>query len=143
MNLIFQKAQSSDIEQIYAFNKELIDTYEDTEAIDYDKVMVWVRKKICKYINDYTCALIDKQTVAYYHFYESDGAMEIDDLYVFPKYRNKGIGTAIIRRCCEQSSLPVFLYVFKKNIHAISLYERMGFMITQQVGDTRYIMKKG
>ena len=46
MELRFAPAQECDIERIYASNKELIDTYEVVENIDYEKVLQWVLKKI-------------------------------------------------------------------------------------------------
>ena len=42
MQLEFTSAQECDIEKIYELNKELIDTYEDIENIEYDKVLKWV-----------------------------------------------------------------------------------------------------
>ena len=56
--------------------------------------------------------------------------MELDDLYVLSEYRGQGVGTAIIQKCCCETELPVFLYVFKENNPAVSLYEKMGFRIT-------------
>ena len=68
--------------------------------------------------------------------------MELDDLYVLPEYRRRGIGTMIIEKCCSESDLPIFLYVFSGNTGAVSLYQRLGFRITESVGGTRYIMQR-
>ena len=37
---------------------------------------------------------------------------------------------------------PVTLYVFIKNEKAVSLYERLGFVIVETIKDSRYIMKR-
>lgn len=68
--------------------------------------------------------------------------MEMDDLYVFEGYRNLGIGTTVLNNCFEETDLPIFLYVFKKNIKAIKLYSLLGFRVIEVCGNTRYIMQK-
>ncbi|MGM9618552.1 MAG: GNAT family N-acetyltransferase [Oscillospiraceae bacterium] len=142
MTLTYAPAQEADIEAIFAFNKEQIDRYEDTAAIDYEKVLGWVRRKLRQHISEYMCIRVDGETAGYYHFHMAEGKMELDDLYLFPEWRGKGIGTAVIEKCCAQARGPVFLYVFKKNCRAVALYEKMGFRVTREAGGTRYIMER-
>lgn len=68
--------------------------------------------------------------------------MELDDLYIIPELRSKGIGTAIVKKCFEESDGTIFLYVFAKNVRAIALYEKLGFKIVKNIRDTRYIMER-
>lgn len=142
MELQFASAKECDIKRIYASNKELIEAYEDVENIDYDKVLQWVLKKIKTRIDEYVAVFLDGRKVGYYHFYPSEGKMELDDLYIFPEFRSKGIGSAIIQKCMEESDSTIFLYVFAKNVHAIALYEKLGFKIVKNIRDTRYIMER-
>ena len=142
MELQFASAKECDIERIYDSNKELIEAYEDVENIDYDKVLQWVLKKIKTRIDEYVAVFLDGRKVGYYHFYPSEGKMELDDLYIFPEFRSKGIGSAIIQKCMEESDSTIFLYVFAKNVHAIALYEKLGFKIVKNIRDTRYIMER-
>lgn len=141
MMITFKKAATEDIDVIYELCAALIHDYEQLDSIDYPKVRKWVRKKIENQIDEYTAIYSSGQKAGYYHFYKNaDGQFEIDDLYVFPKFQNKGIGSAVVRKCCESVNAPVMLYVFAKNKRAISLYERLGFEIVQKVGSSRYIM---
>ena len=142
MELRFATATECDIEKIYESNKELIDAYEDVENIDYDKVLKWVYKKIETNIDEYIAVFLDGKKAGYYHFYPSEGKMELDDLYIFPEFRSKGIGSAVIQKCIEESDSSIFLYVFAKNVRAIALYEKLGFKIVKNIKDTRYIMEK-
>ena len=142
MELRFAPAEEYDIERIYASNKELIDTYEDIENIDYEKVLQWVLKKIETNIEEYVAVFLDGKKAGYYHFYPSEGKKELDDLYIFPEFRSKGIGTKIIQKCIEESDGTIFLYVFAKNVRAIVLYEKLGFKIVKNIRDTRYIMER-
>ena len=147
MLLTYQPADASDLDTLFSFNKELIDQYEDLSQIPYQKVLAWVRQKLEQQIQEYTCILADGQKAGYYHFSPMDSdTMELDDLYLFPSFRGHGIGTAVIQKCCAETSQPILLYVFQKNTRAIALYQRMGFQIqctTQNVSRTRYIMRRG
>lgn len=147
MLLTYQPADASDLDALFAFNKELIDQYEDLSQIPYQKVLAWVRQKLEQQIQEYTCIFADGQKAGYYHFSPMDSdTMELDDLYLFPAFRGHGIGTAVIQKCCAETSQPILLYVFQKNTGAIALYQRMGFQIqctTQNVSSTRYIMRRG
>ena len=139
MNLTYLPAEKEDILPIFRQAKQLIDSYEDLTSIDYDKVMAWMERKITDSIGEYTCVWQDGQKAAYYHLCE-DG--ELDDVYVLPQYRGKGIGSAIVRRCIDQSEAPLYLYVFSRNTDAIRLYARFGFEKDQTVSKTRLILRR-
>ncbi len=139
MNLTFGNASESDIPVIFNQAKNLIDAYEDIGAIDYHKVLAWVRRKIETKISEYRCVIADGETCAFWRLCE-DG--EVDDLYVLPGFRNRGIGSEILRKCMEDSPKPLWLYVFSRNTRAISFYERHGFSTCRIVGPTRLIMER-
>lgn len=82
---------------------------------------------------------------------EADGAavgrlIETDeirlvDIAVLPEFRNRGIGSFVLRRLFEEAknkTKPVNLQVLKTNIPAIRLYERFGFEKTGE--DQLYLM---
>ena len=73
----------------------------------------------------------DKTIFLYFH-----------DLKVLPKYQNQGIGSVILEKCCSETDMPIYLYVFTRNTRAISLYERFGFKVIEKVKDTRLIMQR-
>ena len=144
MILQYTAAESADIEIIFSQLKALIDAYENLEAISYEKVLSWCRRQIEQHIDQYTCVLADGEKAGWYCFSPSDdGRMELDNFYVLPKYRNQGVGTAVLNRIIAETDKPIFLYVFTKNTRAIALYERTGFRVTEQVGTTRCIMQRG
>ena len=143
MNITYENAGTSDIEPIYALCRGLILDYEDLGSIDLDRVLKWVRRKLEDSIGEYTLIRIDGEKAGYYHFFtNADGEYELDDLYIFPEYRNQGIGTAVVQRCCAAVDRPVTLYVFVRNERAVALYRRLGFEITRDLG-SRYIMSRG
>ena len=140
MELTFAPASAQDADSIFALSKQLIDDYEILETIPYDKVMAWVRRKIDTHISEYSCVFLEGQKAGYFRFHPNEGGMELDDLYILPAFRNRGIGTAIIRKCCTETHLPVMLYVFTRNTGALALYRRLGFRVTREIGESRCIM---
>lgn len=141
MNMLsYLPATESDIPVIFGLAKGLIDDYEDKTSIPYEEVLDWMRRKISKQIDRYTCVYKDGEKAGYFCLTDGEEKAELDDLYVLEPFRNRGIGTCIIRHCQETAGKPIFLYVFVKNIRAAALYERLGFSVTEQVSPTRNIM---
>lgn len=142
MKLEYRAAEKADAEQIFQMSRENIDQYEDIKAIDYEKVLAWVRRKIENHIGEYVCILCDAENAGYYRMHLENEKMELDDLYLLPAFQNRGIGTAAITKCLAKTEKPVFLYVFTRNVRAMALYRRLGFQVTEQVGKTRCIMER-
>lgn len=142
LTLQYCPAEAEDVSTIFNQCEMLIRTYEDTDAIDLPKVLTWVENKIRANIHQYVCVKLNGCKVAYYRLDRSGAEMELDDFYVLPEFRGRGIGTQILRKCIENVDLPIYLYVFKKNTGAIRLYERLGFSVSESVGQTRLIMRR-
>ena len=141
MELTYSPARPEDAPVIFGFAKELIETYETDPDLDLAMALDWTKRKIEKRIGEYTRVLADGEVAAFYRFVPDGERMELDDLYVLPAFRNKGIGTAILRRCVGEGR-PVFFYVFTKNTRAIALYQREGFRKAEDVSPTRMIMAR-
>lgn len=140
MDLSFQNARPEDMDILFRFNKELIDRYEDVRSIPYEQVLSWVRQKLEENIGSYTRVYANGHHAGFYRFIPNGERMELDDLYIFPEFQNRGIGTGILEKCCRETNRPVMLYVFCRNTGAVKLYRRMGFEIRETIKNTRYIM---
>lgn len=139
--LTYQKAEPEDIGTLFLLNKQLIEEFEDLASIDYDKVLRWVRRNLEQNLSFFTRIYWDGKLAGYYCLLPNDGKMELDSLFVLSPFRGRGIGTAVLKKCQAETPLPIFLYVFRRNIQALSLYERLGFQTVKEVGSTRYIME--
>ena len=141
MELVQKPATKEDIDVIFQLCRQLIEDYERPESIDYPKVLAWVQKKLEDSVGEYTAVYVNGQKAGFYHFFRNEeGLFELDDLYIFPEFQNRGIGTQIIGQCCARVREPVMLYVFIRNSGAVRLYRRLGFQVTQTIHGSRYIM---
>lgn len=140
MELSFGPALPEDGEILFRFNQELIDKFEDIQNIPYEKVLLWVRRKIEENISSYTRIYAGGHHAGFYRFIPNGEEMELDDLYIFPEFRNRGIGTRVLEKCIRESDRPVMLYVFCRNTGAVALYRRMGFAVRETIQNSRYIM---
>ena len=141
MELVYGPARAEDAPVIFGFARELIETYETDPDLDLAMALDWTRRKIEKRIGEYTRVLLDGETAAFFRFVPDGDRMELDDLYVLPAYRNRGVGTAILRRCVAQGR-PIYFYVFIGNTRAIALYEREGFRKKEDASPTLIIMAR-
>lgn len=141
MTLRFVPAVPADLETLYELNRQLIDAYEDLRPIDYPTVLTWVHRNLEQNLPYFVRVLADGVLVGYYCLRPERESMELDSLFVLPPYQNRGIGTQILKKCLEESDVPVFLYVFRKNTRAMALYKKLGFRIVKEVGKTRCIME--
>ena len=77
--------------------------------------------------------------------HEEKDYLYLDDLSVVEAYRNRGIGTALIRRAearARELEIPAIVFhVEKSNEAALRLYERLGWSVFRDDG-SRYLMGK-
>ncbi len=104
----YMPARAEDAPVIYGLAKGLVDRYEDCTAIDYEKVLSWMERKIKSHIDEYTCIVRQGQTVGYYRLCSENGELELDDFYILPAFRNQGIGTRVMRKILSEANYAVF-----------------------------------
>lgn len=98
---------------------------------------------------DWICvAEVNDSVVAYLSIevhHEQEKFIYLDDLCVFKKYRNNGIGTDLIQtaeRFAEETDIStIILHVDKSNSSALNLYIRLGYSIMNDE-DNRFKMIK-
>ena len=89
------------------------------------------KEKYNPIINDYTFILsykIDNNYVGFLIYQLLYENAEIIDIFVLEKYRNRGIGKALLNKMLENNKIEkVTLEVKKDNKNAILLYNSLGF----------------
>ena len=139
--LYLEEASSIDVNPIYEQCKQLILNYEDNTSVDIPKVLTWVKKKIENSIDNYFVVYHKSIKVGYVSVHKEEEMWELDDFYIFEEYRGMGIGSKVLAYLMNKYD-RMFLYVFKENVVAISLYKKYGFDIVKEVGTTRFIMER-
>ena len=88
---------------------------------------------------DYYNIIIDDKIIGSILLKDMPQGKLLDEIYLEKDFRNTGIGTDIIRKILEKNR-NIYLWVYKENKKAISLYKRLGFIIVDET-DSRYYMK--
>lgn len=134
------KSKKTDIERLIEYKKRTI--YEHAKNLsneEINKINNYVENNISKIIDNYYNIIVGGNIVGCVLLTDKDDGKLLDEIYLEEQYRNKGIGTDIIKNILKQNNI-VYLWVYKKNIKAIKLYKKLEFNIIEET-DTRYYMK--
>ena len=139
MNYELVKSSNKDIDRLVEYKKKTVYEYaKDLAREDIDRINNYIIKEIPDLINDYYNIVVNSKIVGCLLLTRKDNVNLLDEIYIEKDYRNKKIGTSIIKDILKNND-NVYLWVYKDNKKAISLYERMGFNICKST-DTRYYM---
>lgn len=139
MNYELVKSSNKDIDRLIEYKKKTVYEYaKDLAKEDIDRINNYIIKEIPNLINDYYNIVFNNKIVGCLLLTRKDNVNLLDEIYIEKDYRNKKIGTSIIKDILKNND-TVYLWVYKDNKKAISLYERMGFNICRST-DTRYYM---
>lgn len=140
MNYNLINATSNDIDYIKKSKLYNIFTYaDDLPKDEIMRINNYVDEHIPVEITDYKIIMCSNDRVGCLLVTKKDDGVILDEIYLEEEYRNKGIGTDIIKNILKNNSI-VYLWVYKKNIKAISLYKKMEFKIIDET-ENRYYMK--
>ena len=126
----------------YIKKSKLYNIFTYADDLPKDEVMRinnYVDERIPVEITDYKIIMCNKNKVGCLLVAKKEDGAILDEIYLEEEYRNKGIGTDIIKNILKINPI-VYLWVYKKNIKAISLYKNMKFKIINET-ENRYYMK--
>lgn len=95
----------------------------------------YVEKSILVEMSNYKIIVHDNQKIGCLLVTKKENSMTLDEIYLEEEYRNKKIGTNILK-----SNSLIYLWVYKENTKAISLYKKMKFKVINET-ETRYYME--
>lgn len=134
------KSSTNDVDRLIEYKKRTIYEYaKDLTNDEIDEINSYVISEVPKSLDDYCNILVNAKIVGCLLLTDRDDGKLLDEIYLEEEYRNKGIGTDIIKRIIDSNKI-VYLWVYKENVKAISLYSKLGFIIIDET-DTRYYMK--
>lgn len=140
MNYRLVNATKRDILKLIEYKLESIFDYAENLSLEeINQINDYVKSNVPKELNNYKVICIDDKKVGCLLITNKDDGVLLDEIYLEEKYRNKGIGTSIIKEILSNYNI-VYLWVYKLNTKALSLYKKLGFKIVNET-KTRYYMK--
>ena len=140
MNYKLMKANIDDVSILIDYKlKSIFDYAENLSLEEIKQINNYVKSNVPKQIDDYKVICINDKKVGCLLVVNKDDGVLLDEIYLEEKYRNNGIGTSIIKEILSNYNI-VYLWVYKLNTRALSLYKKLGFKIIDET-ETRYYMK--
>ena len=134
------KSSKNDIERLIKYKKETI--YEFANNLseeEINRINNYIITNVPELLDNYFNIVINNKVIGCVLITNKDDGKLLDEIYIEEKFRNKGIGTSIIKDIIRKNSI-VYLWVYKENKQAISLYKKLGFKVIDET-DSRYYMK--
>ena len=133
------KATNNDIDFIKKAKLYNILKYaHDLTEKDILNINNYVEKSLLVEMSNFKIIVYDNQKIGCLLVTEKKDSITLDEIYLEEEYRNKKIGTNIITNILKSNPL-VYLWVYKENTKAISLYKKMKFKVINET-ETRYYM---
>ena len=140
MNYKLMKADIDDVSTLIDYKlKNIFDYAENLSLEEIKQINNYVKSNVPKQIDDYKVICINDKKIGCLLVINKDDGVLLDEIYLEEKYRNKGIGTSIIKKILSNYN-KVYQWVYKLNTRALSLYKKLGFKIIDET-ETRYYMK--
>ena len=134
------KASKKDIPRLIQYKKDIIFMYsKGLSEEEKENINEYVINSVNEIFKDYYNIIIDDKIIGSVCIRDLENARLLDEIYLEKEFRNKGIGTDIIRKIIENNE-SVYLWVYKENIKAVLLYKRLGFKIIDET-EFRYYME--
>ena len=134
------KSSNEDINRLIEYKKKKIFEYaKDLSNDEIDKINNYVTSEVPKLINEYCNIVVDNKVIGCLLLTNKDDGILLDEIYIEEEYRDKGIGSSLIKDVLSNNDI-VYLWVYKANEKAVSLYKRLGFNVIEET-ETRYYMK--
>lgn len=136
-----ENASIKDIERIKKYKLNTIFEYaKDLDKEEVEKINNYVNKTTPKQIFEYKNIVLNNIIVGSFLITKNENGLLLDEIFIEEQYRNKGIGTSIIKDIVSKSNNNVYLWVYKDNIKAVNLYNKIGFNIKEKT-NSRYYME--
>ena len=137
---ILVKASKEDISRLIKYKKDIIYMYsKDLSKEEKEKIDDYIFNNVNESLKDYLNIVINDKIIGSILITDLKEGKLLDEIYLEKEFRNTGIGTEIIREMLEKNR-NIYLWVYKENKKAVSLYKRLGFIIVDET-DSRYYMK--
>lgn len=136
-----ENASIKDIERIKKYKLNTIFEFaKDLDKEEVERINNYVNEIVPKQILEYKNIILNNIVVGSFLLTKNEPGLLLDEIFIEEQYRNKGLGASIIKDIISKTNNNVYLWVYKDNIKAINLYNKLGFNIKEETG-SRYYME--
>lgn len=140
MKYDLRNTNNSDINYLKEVKANTIFSYAtNLTGPEKDKINNYIDRQILLEIENYKIIMSNNKIIGCYLVTKKDNDILIDEIFIEESYRNGKIGTNIINTILKEHDI-VYLWVYKENVKAISLYKKLGFEVVEET-QTRYYMR--
>lgn len=133
------KAKIDDINLLIKYKLSTILKYaKNLSKEELNRIKEYVNNQVAKELYNYSLVIVDDKVIGCILVSDLEDGKLLDEIYLDDKYRNKGIGSQLIKEVLANNPI-VYLWVYKDNKEAIDLYSRLGFLVYEET-ETRYKM---
>ena len=134
------KASKKDIPRLIRYKEGIIYMYsKGLSGEEKENITEYIITSVNETLKDYYNIVFDDKIIGSILVKDIQEGKLIDEIYIEKEFRNNGIGTDIIKKLIENNE-SIYLWVYKENIKAVSLYKRLGFKTIDET-ESRYYMK--
>lgn len=134
-------ASEEDIPKLMEYKlKSILDFASSLNNEEEERIKNYVKKEVPLQVKDYKMIFIDNKKVGCLLVGKEKDGVLLDEIYLEEDYRFKGLGTDILNSLIKDNPI-IYLWVYKLNKVAISVYSKLGFKIIEET-ETRYYMKR-
>ena len=134
------RSSTKDIALLKEYKKKTIYEYakglSDNEIANINN---YIDREVHTLLENYYNIIVNNKIIGCLMLTEHDDGKLLGEFFIEEAYRNQKIGTSILKNIINDNN-HVYLWVYKENIKALSLYKRLGFKIKEET-ETRYYME--
>lgn len=140
-NYKIETATINDLERIKYYKlKTIVEYAKSLSEEEMTKIDNYICESVPTLIKDYKNIIYNKKIIGSILIRKIDDGLLLDEIFIEKEYRNKGIGSSIIKNYVLDNDYNLYLWVYKDNIKAFNLYKKLGFKIKEET-DSRYYME--
>ena len=140
-NFKIETATINDLERIKYYKlKTIVEYAKSLSEEEMTKIDNYICESVPTLIKEYKNIIYNKKIIGSILIRKIDDGLLLDEIFIEKEYRNKGIGSSIIKNYVLDNDYNIYLWVYKDNIKAFNLYKNLGFKIKEET-DSRYYME--
>ena len=140
-NYKIETATINDLERIKYYKlKTIVEYAKSISEEEMTKIDNYICESVPTLIKEYKNIIYNKKIIGSILIRKIDEGLLLDEIFIEKEYRNKGIGSSIIKNYVLDNDHNLYLWVYKDNIKAFNLYKKLGFKIKEET-DSRYYME--